>query len=73
MHLSAYSSVYGSLRPQVESRVEGALDSAGWFSLLSFSWLNPLFTVGAARQLRPEDLPGLARQDHTTVWADRCE
>ena len=54
--------------------IEGTgLDSAGWVSLLSFSWLNPLFKTGAARQLCAEDLPGLAREDRTAAWADRCD
>ncbi|CAM9676299.1 unnamed protein product, partial [Hapterophycus canaliculatus] len=50
---------------------DGALDSAGWASLLSFSWLNGLFETGALRQLRAEDLPSLARKDRTAVWAER--
>lgn len=59
---------------EAESGVEGAdLESAGWASVLSFSWLDPLFRTGAARQLRSEDLPGLSRRDKTAVWADRCE
>lgn len=59
---------------EVQSGVEGIdLDAAGGVSLLSFSWLNPLFRTGAARQLRSEDLPGLARGDQTAAWADRCE
>lgn len=57
---------------EAESAAEGAgLDSAGWSSVLSFSWLNPLFKTGAARQLRSEDLPGLAREDRTAAWAER--
>lgn len=57
---------------EAESGVEGAdLESADWVSLLSFSWLNPLFRTGAARQLRSEDLPALARKDETAAWADR--
>lgn len=47
------------------------LDTASWTSLLLFSWLNPLFKMGVVRQLRSDDLPGLARKDHTVVWADR--
>ena len=47
------------------------LDTAGWTSLLLFSWLSPLFKTGAARQLRSDDLPGLARKDRTAVWGDR--
>ncbi|CAN0456805.1 unnamed protein product, partial [Scytosiphon promiscuus] len=47
------------------------LDAAGWTSLLLFSWLNPLFKTGAARQLRSDDLAGLARKDRTVGWADR--
>lgn len=50
----------------------GALDSAGRASLLTFSWLNQVFETGASRQLRAEDLPGLARIDRTAVWAERC-
>lgn len=60
----------GEADPGVE---DTGLDSAGWVSLLSFSWLNPLFKTGAARQLRSEDLPGLAREDQTASWADRCD
>lgn len=59
---------------EARSGAEGAgLDSAGWVSVLSFSWLNPLFQTGAARQLRSEDLPALAREDQTAAWADRCD
>lgn len=59
---------------QIESGDErGALDDAKWLSLISFSWLNQLFRTGAARQIRAEDLPQLARQDRAAVWADRCE
>ncbi|CAN0559357.1 unnamed protein product, partial [Ectocarpus sp. 12 AP-2014] len=38
-----------------------------------FSWLNQLFRTGAARQLRAEDLPQLARQERAAVWADRFD
>ncbi|CBJ31190.1 hypothetical protein Esi_0238_0010 [Ectocarpus siliculosus] len=59
---------------EVESGDEGgALDDASWLSMISFSWLNQLFRTGAARQLRAEDLPQLARQDRAAVWADKCE
>lgn len=47
------------------------LGAAGWVSVLSFSWLNPLFDTGVVRQLRPGDMPGLTKEDRTTVWADR--
>ncbi|CAM9097657.1 unnamed protein product, partial [Laminaria digitata] len=63
--------IYSSSRREEESGV--LLDTAGWTSLLLFSWLNPLFKTGAARQLRSDDLPGLARKDRTAVWADRFD
>ncbi|CAM9529906.1 unnamed protein product [Ectocarpus sp. 4 AP-2014] len=66
----------GSSRYQdeIESGDErGALDDANWLSLISFLWLNQLFRTGAARQLRAEDLPQLARQDRAAVWADRFD
>ncbi|CAM9238451.1 unnamed protein product, partial [Sphacelaria rigidula] len=45
-----------------------ALDGAGWVSVVTFSWLNPLFKTGASRQLQPTDLCRLARQDRSALW-----
>jgi hypothetical protein len=36
--------------------------TAGWFSLLTFSWMNSLMTLGYARPLEASDLWKL--QDH---------
>jgi len=47
------------------------LDQAGWLSRLGFCWLNPLLILGNKRQLVPEDIPDLPKDDLTHLWAHR--
>lgn len=49
------------------------LDTAGLLAKLSFSWINPMFRVGAKRQLGPKDLPALSHTDSTLLWASATE
>ncbi|KAI0041202.1 ABC transporter [Auriscalpium vulgare] len=45
--------------------------TAGWFSLLTFSWLNPLMTLGYARPLEDSDLYKLQDHRSSTFIADK--
>lgn len=45
--------------------------TAGWFSLLTFSWLNPLMGLGYARPLEAPDLYKLQEHRSSSIIADK--
>ncbi|CAH8391191.1 unnamed protein product [Eruca vesicaria subsp. sativa] len=43
------------------------LATAGFFSVLTFSWMNPLLLAGFKKPLTPEDIPSLAPEDEAEL------
>ncbi|KAJ4887060.1 ABC transporter C family member 8 [Raphanus sativus] len=43
------------------------LASAGFFSVLTFSWMNPLLLAGSKKPLSPEDIPSLVPEDEAEL------
>ncbi|CAH2053137.1 unnamed protein product, partial [Thlaspi arvense] len=43
------------------------LATAGFFSYLSFSWMNPLLSLGFKKPLAPEDIPSVVPQDEAEL------
>ncbi|CAE5968036.1 unnamed protein product [Arabidopsis arenosa] len=43
------------------------LATAGFFSILSFSWMNPLLSLGFKKPLSPEDIPNVVPEDEAEL------
>lgn len=43
------------------------LATAGFFSFLSFSWMNPLLSLGFKKPLSPEDIPSVVAEDEAEL------
>ncbi len=56
-----------------ETTPPSPLDQAGFLSRLGFGWVNPLLSTGAKRQLTYDDIPPLAENDSTSLWARRFQ
>lgn len=53
--------------PAYESRTPARYWDCGWFSYLTFGWVNPLVETGIQRQVRLEDTPELADSEDALV------
>lgn len=58
-------------KPSVQDAILIPEATAGWYSLLTFSWLNPLLSLGYVRPLEVSDLYKLQDDRSAAVIADR--
>ncbi|KAJ0229843.1 ABC transporter type 1 [Hirschfeldia incana] len=53
--------------PLLTDKTRKNLATAGFFSILTFSWMNPLLMDGFKKPLSPEDIPSLAPEDEAEL------